>query len=196
MTHAGPNRQQFSTCNVFLCPFCRDNNSEIWDARANKRWASLGHADARRTAIRQHPSAQARSSRSGGPETGITTADTCAAGNCSPSTPQSAWVLGAAVTANRLLRSHSRRHFVDRPAPCLQVSEKPAAVLVPLFEDPSDGKVHVVLTLRSSKLSSHSGEFSAGTLVAAQLLSQCGNDCFRVVQERCACRAARPSQAT
>lgn len=40
----------------------------------------------------------------------------------------------------------------------LQVSSKFAAVLVPLFEDPSSGEVHVVLNQRSSKLKTHSGE--------------------------------------
>lgn len=38
----------------------------------------------------------------------------------------------------------------------LQVSKKLAAVLVPLYED-ADGRIRVVLTLRSSKLTSHSG---------------------------------------
>ncbi|EFN57864.1 hypothetical protein CHLNCDRAFT_17375, partial [Chlorella variabilis] len=33
-----------------------------------------------------------------------------------------------------------------------------AAVLVPLFEDPASGEVHVVLNQRSSKLNTHSGE--------------------------------------
>lgn len=37
------------------------------------------------------------------------------------------------------------------------VSQRPAAVLVPLFEDET-GTIRVVLTLRSSKLKSHSGE--------------------------------------
>lgn len=40
--------------------------------------------------------------------------------------------------------------------PVLQVSKKPAAVLVPLFED-AEGCVRCVLTLRSSRLKSHSG---------------------------------------
>lgn len=40
----------------------------------------------------------------------------------------------------------------------LQVSGKFAAVLVPLFEDPASGEVHVVLNQRSSKLNTHSGE--------------------------------------
>ncbi|KAL4860143.1 hypothetical protein ACK3TF_000346 [Chlorella vulgaris] len=40
----------------------------------------------------------------------------------------------------------------------LPVSGKHAAVLVPLFEDPATGEVHVVLNQRSSKLKSHSGE--------------------------------------
>lgn len=39
-----------------------------------------------------------------------------------------------------------------------QVSGKFAAVLVPLFEDPATGEVHVVLNQRSSKLKTHSGE--------------------------------------
>ncbi|PRW59038.1 nudix hydrolase mitochondrial-like [Chlorella sorokiniana] len=38
------------------------------------------------------------------------------------------------------------------------VSSKFAAVLVPLFEDPASGEVHVVLNQRSSKLKTHSGE--------------------------------------
>lgn len=38
------------------------------------------------------------------------------------------------------------------------VSGKFAAVLVPLFEDPVTGEVHVVLNQRSSKLKTHSGE--------------------------------------
>ena len=39
----------------------------------------------------------------------------------------------------------------------VQVSSKFAAVLVPLFEDPASGEVHVVLNQRSSKLKTHSG---------------------------------------
>lgn len=42
------------------------------------------------------------------------------------------------------------------------VSHKFAAVLVPLFEDPASGEVHVVLNQRSSKLSTHSGERGRG----------------------------------
>jgi hypothetical protein len=38
------------------------------------------------------------------------------------------------------------------------VSGKFAAVLVPLFEDPATGQVHVVLNQRSSRLKTHSGE--------------------------------------
>ncbi|KAL4434263.1 hypothetical protein ABPG75_000704 [Micractinium tetrahymenae] len=38
------------------------------------------------------------------------------------------------------------------------VSSKFAAVLVPLFEDPVSGEVHVVLNQRSSRLNTHSGE--------------------------------------
>lgn len=44
-------------------------------------------------------------------------------------------------------------HQVHQP-----VSLKHAAVLVPLFENPADGTIHVVLTQRSAKLSTHSGE--------------------------------------
>lgn len=39
------------------------------------------------------------------------------------------------------------------------VSNRFAAVLVPLFEDPSNGEVNVWLTQRSTNLSSHSGVY-------------------------------------
>lgn len=41
------------------------------------------------------------------------------------------------------------------------VSSKYAAVLVPLFEDPASGEVHVVLNQRSTKLKTHSGAAAA-----------------------------------
>lgn len=42
--------------------------------------------------------------------------------------------------------------------PSSPVSTKPAAVLVPLFEDTHTGAIHVLLTQRSSTLNTHAGE--------------------------------------
>lgn len=64
------------------------------------------------------------------------------------------------------------------------VSSKFAAVLVPLFEDPASGEVHVVLNQRSSKLKTHSGEGGRGRR----------RRCPRQAQ-RCGCACAVPEPA-
>lgn len=68
----------------------------------------------------------------------------------------------AAVTS----RTACLRSMAGRWIPCLlptaQVSSKFAAVLVPLFEDPASGEVHVVLNQRSRKLKTHSGGRAGG----------------------------------
>lgn len=54
----------------------------------------------------------------------------------------------------------------------VQVSQKPAAVLVPLFED-AHGSIRVVLTLRSSKLKSHSGDRQLSASCTGTGMHQC-----------------------
>lgn len=62
-----------------------------------------------------------------------------------------------AVTLEKIIEN--LRYNTNRyEGPYSPVSEKHAAVLIPLFRCSSDGEIHVLLTRRSSSLRSHSGE--------------------------------------
>ncbi|KDD77070.1 hypothetical protein H632_c27p3 [Helicosporidium sp. ATCC 50920] len=62
------------------------------------------------------------------------------------------------VAATAASRSDPVRRELVRVLSICTVSDRQAAVLIPLFEDPSTGQVHVVLTRRSTGLATHSGE--------------------------------------